>query len=196
RQAWLGAHGYRSWEPAAATPQTDPAHSCRKGQACGCPGMPYLVTWFEEAANTLRAIDDDIFTGIAQEARSAGMSLIVSMQRASGYQISTDTRASLPSALCFGLNDDRDATFALPSDVLDAGANPAAWGNKRPGYCYLCAAPIHEDRWSTPSRTFRNDVVALEWVTRAFAPVRATVDPVTAQAATQVAGNAYTNRNP
>ncbi|WP_318206197.1 plasmid transfer protein TraB [Streptomyces sp. SCL15-4] len=194
RQLWLGQHGYRSWEPAAAVRQDDPAHTCREdGAACGCPGMAYLVGWFEEAANTLRAVDDDAFTGIAQEARSAGASLVVSMQRASGYQISTDTRASLPSALCLGV-DERDAGFALPSDVLEAGANPGAWGNKRPGYCYLVSAGVDEELWSTPSRTFRNDPVALEWAVREFAAVRMPVDDVTATAAASVAGQLYTDR--
>ncbi|HLU95218.1 MAG TPA: hypothetical protein VKZ89_00105, partial [Thermobifida alba] len=194
RQSWLGSHGYRSWEPAAAGRQDDPAHTCRQDRtACGCPGMPYLVGWFEEAANTLRAVDDDAFTGIAQEARSAGASLVVSMQRASGYQISTDTRASLPSALCMGV-DERDAGFALPSEVLEAGANPGAWGNKRPGYCYLVTAGIDEELWSTPSRTFRNNPVTLEYVSRSFASVRMTVDDVTATAAATVAGQHYTDR--
>jgi hypothetical protein len=194
RQLWLGTHGYRSWEPAAAVRQDDPAHTCRQdGTACGCPGMAYLIGWFEEAANTLRAVDDDAFTGIAQEARSAGASLVISMQRASGYQISTDTRASLPSALCMGV-EERDAGFALPSEVLDAGANPGAWGNKRPGYCYLVTAGIDEELWSTPSRTFRNNPVTLEWVTREFAPIRMGVDTVTAAAAASVAGRAYSDR--
>ncbi|MFJ2906271.1 plasmid transfer protein TraB [Streptomyces sp. NPDC087212] len=194
RQKWLGDHGYRSWCPDAARTQTDPAHSCRTGGACGCAGMPFLVTWFEEAANTLRAVDDDVFTGIAQEARSAGVWLVISMQRASGYQISTDTRASLPASLCFGV-DERDAGFALPSDVLDAGANPGAWGNKKPGYCYLVARGVDDPLWSTPSRTFRNDPVALGWVTREFATVRAGIDPVTAGTAARVAGQLYTGRD-
>jgi hypothetical protein len=194
RQQWLGRHRYREWTPDAAAVQDDPAHTCRPdGHACACPGMPYLVAWFEEAAHTLRAVDDDAFTGIAQEARSAGCSLVVSMQRASGYQVSTDTRASLPSALCFGV-DERDAGFALPSDVLDAGANPGGWGNKKPGYCYLVQKGVAEPLWATPSRTFRNDPVVLEWVTREFAPYRMGVDPVTAAAAASVAGKAYTDR--
>jgi hypothetical protein len=194
RQKWLGDHKYRSWEPAAGEQQNDPAHSCQKGRACGCPGMPYLVAWFEETANTLRAIDDDVFTGIAQEARSAGAWLVISMQRASGYQISTDTRASLPASLCFGV-EEKDAQFALPSEVLDAGANPGAWGNKRPGYNYLVAKGVDEELWPTPARTFRNDPVSLEWVAREFAPVRAGVDPVTAAAASSVAGRAYIDRH-
>ncbi len=194
RQKWLGDHKYRSWEPASAVQQNDPAHSCQKGRACGCPGMPYMLAWFEEAANTLRAVDDDVFTGIAQEARSAGVELVISMQRASGYQISTDTRASLPASLCFGV-DEKDAGFALPSEVLDAGANPGAWGNKRPGYNYLVAKGIDEELWPTPARTFRNDPVSLEWVAREFAGIRADVDPITSAAAASVAGRAYIDRN-
>lgn len=194
RTAWLGAHGYRSWCREAAQRQSDAAHSCRRdGAACGCAGMPYLVSWFEEAANTLARLDDDVFTTIAQEARSAGISLVISMQRASGYQISTDTRASLPSSLCFGV-DERDAGFALPEDVLDAGANPGAWKNRRPGYCYLVAAGIEEELYANPARTFRNDPVTLEWVAREFAGHRMPMDVVTASAAAGVAGRVYTDR--
>ncbi|MGW5738937.1 MULTISPECIES: plasmid transfer protein TraB [Streptomyces] len=194
RTAWLGAHGYRSWCREAAGVQNDPAHSCRKDKtACGCQGMPYLVSWFEEAANTLAQLDDDVFTTIAQEARSAGISLVISMQRASGYQISTDTRASLPSSLCFGV-DEKDAIFALPAEVLEAGANPGVWKNRRPGYCYLVAAGIDEDLYANPGRTFRNDPVTLEWVARTFAGHRMPLDTVTASAASGVAGRAYTDR--
>jgi hypothetical protein len=196
RTEWLGAHSYRSWEPAAAKQQTDPKHSCAKSGACGCPGMAYLVGWFEEAANTLATLGDDVFTTIAQEARSAGVSLVVSMQRASGYQISTDTRASLPSVLCFGVGSDTDAGFALPDSVLDMGANPEAWGNRRPGYVYGVAAGIDEELYANPARTYRNDPLVLEWVAGEFGSVRMAMDAVTGTAAASVAGRAYTDRAP
>jgi hypothetical protein len=198
RTAWLRDHGYRAWEPAAAEPQMDPAHSCQKGRACGCPGIPYLVAWFEEAAKLLRELGDDVFTGIAQEARSAGVSLAVSMQRASGYQLSTDTRASLPAAACFGVRGD-DAQFALPEEVLDAGANPAAWGNKRKGYVYLVSAGIDEDMYANPARTFWTGPSgeyekAAAWVVNQFAGIRAAVDAVTSGGAEKAAGQFYGNR--
>lgn len=199
RTAWLRDHGYRAWEPAAAEPQTDAAHSCRAdGTACGCPGMAYLVAWMEEAAKLLRELGDDVFTGIAQEARSAGVSLVVSMQRASGYQLSTDTRASLPGAMCFGVRGD-DAGFALPEEVLDAGANPAAWGNKRKGYVYLVSAGVEEDLYANPARTFwtgpsgQYEQVA-RWVVMHFAGIRSAMDPVTSAAAAHVAGELFTAR--
>jgi hypothetical protein len=200
RTAWLRDHSYRAWEPAAARTQTNPAHSCAAAGACGCPGMPYLLAWFEEAAKLLRELGDDVFTGIAQEARSAGVSLVVSMQRASGYQLSTDTRASLPAAMCFGVRGD-DAGFALPEEVLDAGANPAAWGNKRKGYVYLVSAGVDEDLYANPARTFWTGPPAegsyermARYVVEHFASVRAELDPVTEAAAARAAGELFTNR--
>lgn len=200
RTAWLRDHSYRAWEPAAAKTQTSPAHSCAAAGACGCPGMPYLLAWFEEAAKLLRELGDDVFTGIAQEARSAGVSLVVSMQRASGYQLSTDTRASLPAAMCFGVRGD-DAGFALPEEVLDAGANPAAWGNKRKGYVYLVSAGVDEDLYANPARTFWTGPPAegsyermARYVVEQFAAVRAELDPVTEAAAARAGGELFTNR--
>ncbi|BAU84720.1 traB protein [Streptomyces laurentii] len=197
RTRWLGAHRYRQWTVQAAGKQTDPAHSCRTdGTACGCDGMPYLVAWFEEAANTLRALGDDAFTGIAQEARAAGVSLIVSLQRPSYDQMSTSTRASLPSVLAFGC-DPRDEGFALPETVIDAGAHPGAWGNRRPGYCYLVSAGIDEDRYPAPGRTRRfttRSMDIMELLADWAAANGASMDAVTARAFEATVGNAYTQR--
>ncbi|MFF6886316.1 plasmid transfer protein TraB [Streptomyces sp. NPDC012421] len=197
RTRWLGAHRYRQWTVQAAGQQTDPAHSCRPdGSVCGCEGMAFLVAWFEEAANTLRALGDDAFTGIAQEARAAGVSLVVSLQRPSYDQMSTSTRASLPSVLAFGC-DPRDEGFALPESVLDAGAHPGAWGNRRPGYCYLVSAGIPEDRYPAPGRTRRfttRSMDVMEQLADWAAAHGAPMDPVTVKAATATVGNAYTHR--
>ncbi|MEV5338906.1 plasmid transfer protein TraB [Streptomyces sp. NPDC052676] len=197
RTRWLGAHGYRQWVPAAAGQQTSKEHTCRTdGTACGCPGMPFLVAWFEEAANTLRALGDDAFTGIAQEARSAGISLIVSLQRPSYDQMSTSTRASLPSVIALGC-DPRDEGFVLPDEVLAAGAHPGAWGNRRPGYCYVVSPGIPEDRYPSPGRTRRfthRAVPTLELLATWAQRNGASADPVTAGAARGVAGTAYTGR--
>ncbi|WP_328431791.1 plasmid transfer protein TraB [Streptomyces sp. NBC_00453] len=198
RTRWLGAHGYRQWAPAAAQQQNSPEHTCRSdGRACGCEGMPFLVAWFEEAANTLRALGDDAFTGIAQEARSAGISLIVSLQRPSYDQMSTSTRASLPSVVALGC-DARDEGFSLPDEVLAAGAHPGAWGNRRPGYCYVVSPGIPEDRYPSPGRTRRfthRAVPVMELLATWAQRNGASADPVTAGAASSVAGRAYTGRS-
>ncbi|MET9293822.1 plasmid transfer protein TraB [Streptomyces sp. NPDC003077] len=197
RTRWLGAHSYRQWVPQAAETQTDPAHSCRTdGTACGCPGMPFLIAWFEEAANSLRALGDDAFTGIAQEARSAGIALIISLQRPSYDQMSTSTRASLPSVIALGC-DPRDEGFSLPDEVLAAGAHPGAWGNRRPGYCYVVSPGIPEDRYPSPGRTwqFTSRAVSVMEQLAAWAQRHgAAADPITAGAATSVAGQLYTGR--
>jgi hypothetical protein len=196
RTRWLGQHGYRQWLPEAAQPQNDPAHSCATSGACGCPGMPFLVAWMEEAANTLRYMGDDAFTGIAQEARSAGISLVVSLQRPSYDQMSTSTRASLPSVIALGC-DERDEGFSLPDAVLAQGAHPGAWGNRRPGYCYVVSPGIPEDRYASPGRSwcFPERVtpmleVLADWTARNGAKP----DPITAGAAAGVAGRAYIDR--
>ncbi|MEU3221202.1 plasmid transfer protein TraB [Streptomyces sp. NPDC006971] len=197
RTGWLGKHSYRQWAPEAAEQQTDPAHSCASdGKACGCPGMPYMVAWMEEAANTLRQLGDDAFTGIAQEARSAGVSLIVSLQRPSYDQMSTSTRASLPSVIALGC-DPRDEGFSLPESVIDQGAHPGAWGNRKPGYCYVVSGGIDPERYASPGRTQQFTVRAVslmetlaEWAVRNGA----TADPITTGAAKAVVGNAYTGR--
>ncbi|WP_249402144.1 plasmid transfer protein TraB [Streptomyces sp. YIM 121038] len=197
RTRWLGQHQYRQWIPEAAHEQTDPAHSCRPdGRACGCAGMPFMVAWFEEAANTLRFVGDDAFTGIAQEARSAGVSLVISLQRPSYDQMSTSTRASLPSVIALGCHPD-DEGFSLPDEVLAAGAHPGAWRNRKPGYCYVVSPGIDEDRYASPGRTWRFTPGAVDtmqqlalWAQRHGAAA----DPVTAGALKSVAGTAYTGR--
>lgn len=183
RTRWLAKYGYKQWVPA-----------CAETQADGSPGMPYLIGWFEEAAKTIREIDDDVFTGIAQEARSAGVSLVVSMQRASGNQVSTDTRASLGSSWVYGVRNDRDAQFALDDDVLDAGAAPHTWKDKKPGYCYLVANGIPETFWATPARSYLTAREYLDWVVLTFADIRAQGDPVTANATAKAVGRLYTKR--
>ncbi|KQX85349.1 MULTISPECIES: plasmid transfer protein TraB [unclassified Streptomyces] len=197
RTGWLGKHSYRQWTTQAAETQTDRAHSCRSDRtACGCPGMPYMVAWMEEAANTLRNLGDDAFTGIAQEARSAGVSLIVSLQRPSYDQMSTSTRASLPSVIALGC-DPRDEGFSLPASVIDQGAHPGAWGNRRPGYCYVVSGGISEDRYASPGRTRRftpRAVSLMETLAQWAVRNGATADPITAGAARAVVGRAYTGR--
>ncbi|MFH8518243.1 plasmid transfer protein TraB [Streptomyces gelaticus] len=198
RTTWLGAHSYRQWEASAARKQTDPKHTCRKdGTACGCSGLPFHVAWFEEAGVSLGLLGDDAFNSIANLARSAGMALAVSLQRPSHDQISTTTRDALGSRLCFGVPNPTAAGFMLPDSVIDAGAAPERWANRRPGYCYLVTPGVPEERYSSPARTrwFTDTAVSLmetvaQWHTRNGA----TADPVTEKAAAAVAGTAYTQR--
>ncbi|MCM1966211.1 plasmid transfer protein TraB [Streptomyces sp. G1] len=183
RTAWLAKYGYKQWEPA-----------CAEVQADGTPGMPYLIGWFEEAAKPIREIDDDVFTGISQEARSAGVSLVLSMQRASGNQVSTDTRASLGSSWVHGVRNEQDARFALDDEVLDAGASPHVWKDKKPGYSYLVANGVPDTFWATPLRDYLTSVDYLNWAVITFAGIRSRIDPTTAGIAARTVDRAFTAR--
>ncbi|WP_406444506.1 hypothetical protein OHB14_36615 [Streptomyces sp. NBC_01613] len=169
----LGKHGYDQWTAEAGAKLN----------------MPYIVVWFEEVAKLFR--EGVELAPIAQEARSAGISLVFSLQRSSHTSMDTDVRANIGGAGVFGTNSATDSGFALSDDTMDAGARPEAWKNNKPGYSYWEAAGLDEERFATPTRTYLMDKqVAAEAIAR-YKTVRAPdAGPVTAQAA----GPAYANR--
>ncbi len=129
RGSFLGARGFKQWEP-------------------GC-GLTLLVVWLEEAN---WATQSAVLEQLAAEARSVGIWLVCSQQRASHTKTSTDLRANMPAGWCFGVHDAIDATFNLPDDVIDAGARPERWQNTRPGYSYLVHPSIPEPNWTKVMR--------------------------------------------
>ncbi|MYW33608.1 plasmid transfer protein TraB [Streptomyces sp. SID2119] len=166
----LGQHGYKNWTP----------------DAFDQLGMPYLIVWIEEAAKFFR--NGTEMEGLVMEARSAGISVIISLQRPSATSMPTDVREQLGGVLCFGVKGSTTADMALPDDVRDAGARPEAWENRKPGYAYLVAPGVDEDRYATPLRTY---LIEDDQITGALAILpRTPIDPVTANAA----GDAYANR--
>lgn len=169
----LGKHGYDQWT----------------AEAGAALNMPYLIVWFEEVAKLFREGTD--LAPIAQEARSAGISLVFSLQRSSHTSMDTDVRANIGGAGVFGTNSATDSGFALSDDTMEAGARPEAWKNNKPGYSYWEASGLDEERFATPTRTYLMDKqVAAEAIAR-YKTVRAPdAGPVTAQAA----GPAYVNR--
>ncbi|MGW8378570.1 plasmid transfer protein TraB [Streptomyces sp. ODS28] len=166
----LGRAGFKNWTPDAHAEL----------------GMPYMVVWIEEAAKFFR--DGTEMEGLVMEARSAGISVIISLQRPSSTSMPTDVREQLGGVLCFGVKGGTTADMALPDDVRDAGARPEAWENRKPGYAYLVAPGVEEERYATPLRTYLIDDDQIE-AALANAP-RTPADPVTARAA----GEAYANR--
>jgi hypothetical protein len=170
----LGEHGYDQWT----------------AEAGARLNMPYLIVWFEEVAKLFR--DGVDLAPIAQEARSAGISLVFSLQRSSHTSMDTDVRANIGGAGVFGTNSATDSGFALSDDTMDAGARPEAWKNNKPGYSYWEAAGLDEARFATPTRTYLMDKqVAAETIAR-YRSVRAPdAGPVT----TAAAGPAYANRS-
>lgn len=136
RASQLGKWGYDQWVP----------------EAFELHGLPYLVVWIEEAPRVLE--DAKTLTRIAQEARSAGISLVLSLQKPSFRQMNTDIRSQLGGVWCFGVNDLDDAAYLLSEDSIEGGARPDQWKNRRPGCDYLEGPGIDETRFTTPARTF------------------------------------------
>ena len=133
RFAYFGERGIKQWEK-------------------GC-GFPLSMVWIEEAPDVVS--DSAAFTKLVEQVRSAGIIVVVSMQLAKHDRIDTTARAQLAATLCHGVRDGQDATYALPDAVLDAGAAPDDWGNRKPGYAYLVAPGVDEEMWPVPLRTFR-----------------------------------------
>ena len=146
--------------------------------------MPYMVVWIEEAARAVR--DSDALVDVAQTARSAGVSLVLSLQRPDMDNIPVQVRQQFGAVACFGVKNIKDALFVLSEDLVEQGADPSVWGNKKPGYFYMDAPGIPEDRATTPARTFdRADADMLEWV-QVGAKWRPGPGPVTAKAAGEI----------
>lgn len=164
RAQWLGERGFREWWP-------------------GC-GLPYLVIWVEEASQAIP--DGDVLTRLTEVCRSVGISLMVSMQRASGDNIPTSARSNLGGSLCFGVNEKTgglsDAQFALSEETIAAGARPETWGTSKPGYHYVEAPGVPNERWSVRARSYYEDDGPLADAVAQWAHVRQPLDEGTAAA--------------
>jgi hypothetical protein len=153
----LGKRGFEQWAP-------------------GC-GLTFLVVFFEEARWLGNSSD---ILALVEAARSVGIAVLISMQRPSHSNLDTDTRSQLTGRWCFGVEDDNDAAMALPEEVLDAGAAPQRWSNRKPGYSYLVAPGVPEKCWAMPFRIDwpRDDEVIAKAVAD-YAPLRWRLDDLT-----------------
>ena len=168
RADYLAERGLEQWEP-----------DC---------GLSFLYLLFEEASSMIS--DMDSFTELMKVARSAGIHIEASLQRATATNVDTDARANFGSSMCFGVRDSADAGFALPGYVIDAGAHPDDWGQRRPGYCYAALDNVDEERHSMAARTYYATNQALLHAALSSAHLRAPLDPITEAAF----GDAYANR--
>ncbi|MFI2262129.1 hypothetical protein [Streptomyces tubercidicus] len=147
-----------------------------------------MVVWVEEAADIA---DFDVLDEIARKARSVGIWLVISLQRATWTNLSTDVRANLQASACFGVDEAGDASFVLPDRVTESGAIPD-WGSSRPGYAYATGMGIPTDRWTMEVRSSLTKTVRdqIREMILAAAAYRDPLDEVTATAA----GLAYAQR--
>lgn len=168
----LGRHGFKNWTP----------------EAFEKLGMPYLIVWIEESAKFFR--DGAELESVVEALRSAGGSVAVSQQRPSSTSMPTDVREQLGASWCFGVKGSTTADMALPDDVRDAGARPEAWENRKPGYNYLVAPGVAEERYAMKARTW--DPISDDEIREVLA--RFAVPTPAGATTTLAAGEAYAAR--
>ncbi|WP_169948624.1 DNA translocase FtsK [Microbispora sp. H11081] len=136
RTKWLADHGYSDWEP-------------------GC-GLTYWYLHIEEIAklvNELSADDEERLGEILKEMRSAGGSVILSLQRADYTQIPTLFRSQM-AKMCFGLSDPDDVKYGVSARQRKADVVPHEWEDHYPGMAYLDARSIRATHYAMPLRTY------------------------------------------
>lgn len=170
-------------------PRTDYLAKKRlKGWEPGC-GLTFLIVNLEEASDIFAAMSDkqlEKFISTMRAARSAGIYLNASLQRAIWTQIDTTARSQFAGSMCFGVQNDKDAAFGLPDYVLDAGATPERWQANRPGMCYLSAPGVPEEKMAIPIRTYLIEDAAMREHAAAHPASGRPLDEVTVRAAGQV----------
>ncbi|MEW1837497.1 hypothetical protein AB0392_06020 [Nonomuraea angiospora] len=127
----------------------------------GC-GLTYWVLWLEEFPDIYDALTDkqqEQFLSLIKAIRSAGGTVVLSLQRSDWTQMPTIARGQL-AKMCFGVDSAADATFGLSEAQEDAGCRPELWSNKQPGMAYLDAPSIPEDRITMPMRTYAWGITA------------------------------------
>ncbi|MEV0197391.1 DNA translocase FtsK [Nonomuraea sp. NPDC050691] len=136
RTKWLAEHGYSDWEP-------------------GC-GLTYWYLHIEEIAKLVNEIgdaDEERLGEILKELRSAGGSVILSLQRADYTQIPTLFRSQM-AKMCFGLSDPDDVKYGVSARQRKADVVPHEWEDHYPGMAYLDAKSIRTTHYAMPLRTF------------------------------------------
>lgn len=159
RTDYLTSKGLSHWEP-------------------GC-GINFLIFHLEEAA---RFADVDDLIKLVEAARSAGITIVLSLQRATGDRVKTSTRYNLGGRMCFGVRDKRDASLGLSESSIINGAAPHRWQDRYPGRHYVEAAGLDEKMLGRALETDYIKDNILEAQINLYADERTPLDETTANA--------------
>lgn len=159
RADYLGSKGLGNWEK-------------------GC-GLTFLHVLLEEAA---QLVDIEEIVTLGQLARSAGIHLEASLQRATYTNIDTDARSNFNSRICLGLAPEEDASKVLPEQVIDAGAAPEQWADRKQGCAYAAVKSADPSRHATPIRFHNASNKDLAAAAAALPEQDAKLDPITRRA--------------
>lgn len=139
RTQWLGERGYDQWME-------------------GC-GLDYLVIVLGEAASLDASAD--LIVQACERARSAGVSLVLDLQRPTHDRLPVSARSNIGVSLCHGVKERADVKLSLSAITIAAGAKPDSWRNTKPGYLYVEAPGVAEDRWAVPHRAYLSTAAQL-----------------------------------
>jgi hypothetical protein len=159
RTNYLTSKGYSHWMP-------------------GC-GLNFVIFHLEEAARFANVSD---LVQLLEAARSAGISIVLSLQRATHDRISTSARYNLGGNLCFGVKNKSDAQFGLSEYARQSGAAPHMWQDRFPGYFYLESSGIDQRLAGHPLMADWIDESFLERCVDEGAYHRTPLDTTTAEA--------------
>ena len=152
----------------------------------GC-GMPALVLHVEEGSPLLR--DNEKFVDFANAARSAGIVIIISLQRPTSDNMPVSLRTALGNKWAFRLDTDDDAKRFLGDEVVESGAHPENIPEDGFGRNYLVGAGIAPQQRVTPAVTFEyfanpeHGAARFAAHVRKYAYLRSTADETTYNAA-------------
>lgn len=144
----------------------------------GC-GINFLIFHLEEAA---RFAEVDDLIELVEAARSAGIAIVISLQRATNDRLKTSARFNLGGNMCFGVKMKRDAAFGLSEYAIEAGATPHLWQDRYPGRHYLEVTGIDPRMAGHPLMVDWVDTSRLEHEVDCGNSVRTPLDTTTADA--------------
>lgn len=142
-------------------------------------GLNFLIFHLEEAARFAEVSD---LVVLLEAARSAGISIVLSLQRATHDRIKTSARYNLGGNLCFGVKAKADAQFGLSEYARESGAAPHLWQDRYPGHFYLEAAGIDQRMAGHQLLADWIDEVRLEQEVDSGADIRTPLDGTTVEA--------------
>lgn len=142
-------------------------------------GLNFIIFHLEEAA---RFADTDDLIQAVEAARSAGICIVLSLQRATGDRMKTSTRYNLGGSMCFGVRDKRDAALALTEYTIKSGAEPHRLQDRYPGRLYLEALGIDSRMFAHEIQTDWVNERHLERIVDEGKQYRTPIDNVTADA--------------
>jgi hypothetical protein len=142
RSDQLGLFGVSEWTTECFS--SPPWRTDEHGNRVQMEPMPFLFAHFGEADAILAEDSRGQSTYLASKGRSVGIATSWSLQRADYQMMPTGLRYNLGTSVCHGCGDDDSVGFALPKNVIVAGAHPDQWSNRKPGYFYYVGQSIDE----------------------------------------------------